>query len=227
MNKAIVAVCVMYGKDVDVVMPNRSIPNMIGRSIAFTDCTDMYMDEVRPLAERFGLYGAYMESKSNLDGKKLKKYSMLLQGHSLGEVEGMMTAEPFEGARGVIHALKNSGYEVHVISDNPLLTLPGASKKLYQLGIGYIHPTIKLDVRNGCFTGYLDSYRPKEEIVMEVVRKMQPDRIIGIGHANNDRDMLEIVKDLEGTTIAIGKELEADHNVNDLDELARLIPMLP
>jgi len=217
----------MYGKDVDVVMPNRSIPNMIGRRIAFTDCTDMYMDEVRPVAERFGLYGAYVEAKQMLDGDKLKKYSMLLQGFSLGEVECMMTAEPFEGARGVMHALKKSGYEVHVISDNPLLTLPGASNKLYRLGVSRIHPTIKLNVEEGHFTGYLDSYRPKEEIVMEVVRRTKPERILGIGHANNDRDMLEFVKYLHGTTIAIGEELEADHNVNDLDELARLIPMLP
>ena len=195
--------------------------------LAVTDCTGLFMDEVQTVAESLGKSGTYATAKSDICYAEIRKYARLLGGRSIEEVSGWMaSARPFPGARNSIQALKNAGYEIHVISDNALLALPAAYQKLYQLGVNSIHPTSRLDMLGGYFTGNLDGCKPKSEIVMELVERIRPSRLLGIGHESNDREMLETVKDFGGTTIAIGNEVPADHNVQDLNEFAKLIPML-
>ncbi len=194
-----------------------------------TDCTGLLADEFKTMAEKMGLNGLYEAVKQGISFPKMQELAIRhlpkVKVRYVDDLMGAATSDP--KCRHFLDILKAEDYTVAVVSDNPMLTLPKPFKNLTDAGVDYIYTTCEALDNGKYFTGSLKRRGPKESIVMELVERLRPVTLLGIGHAKNDEGMMEAVKSLGGATISVGDGLVADHFVADLHRLGELIYRLP
>jgi phosphoglycolate phosphatase-like HAD superfamily hydrolase len=181
--------------------------------IAFCDLTHLFIDELQPIAEMFGIEKEYEEiAKGKTSFEMVEAYLKLIRGISPKELaREMEKAEPYEGAVEFINGIKEKGYFPIVVTDDPFLCFEEPAEVIRsKLGISTIYPTFYLDKNYK-----IKKYTPKNVICKRLCRIVKPQKVLGVVQGENDYVMAKFIKSYGGKVVGVNSDSEAIRSISD------------
>ena len=187
----------------------------VGNGLVVSDIDHLHMGITEGIAEDIGMGEAYRAFVGNdITYDRIRKPMKLLKGYNVAR-GATKIREPYSGSRELIETFQKHGLEVFGLTDNPLATIPENKRVIQEkLGIQHIYSTSTAEVREGCYTGELSAYHPKEELIEHLVSVFHPKVIIGLFQGENDSPAAKKIKEIGGKVFIVNS------NSQTLNELA-------
>lgn len=161
--------------------------------IAYFDFTDLLTkhrkNELYEIANAKGIVDIYNSaSDKDMDYRTAEKYIDLLAGDDINWIAEIIDkAEPSEGVIEAIKKLKEKGFEIVVVSDNPLISEAPVQKRIKAKYLAdKILTTSYVETENGKILPRLYGYIPKEKLIEFHMEIYSPEEVIGIFQGSND-----------------------------------------
>lgn len=161
--------------------------------IAYFDFTDLLTkhrkNELYEIANAKGILDIYKSaSDKDMDYRTAEKYIDLLAGDDINWIAEIIDkAEPSEGVIEAIKKLKEKGFEIVVVSDNPLISEAPVQKRIKAKYLAdKILTTSYVETENGKIKPNLYGYIPKERLIELHMEVYSPEEVIGVFQGSND-----------------------------------------
>ncbi len=178
---------------------------MKSRKLAVCDLTGLFMDEVEHIAKELGLKRKYRKAVNvGIKFRDIKNYIGLLSFRPLKWISSLLKkSRPFAGAVETVEALRRSGYEVFIITDDPLLSIEQNKRIIKEkLGVQQIFPTTQLHT-DGNFISGISSMKTKPRIFQSLLKVFRPTKLIGIVQGENDIALAKAIKKKNGFVLGV------------------------
>lgn len=176
------------------------------KKLAVCDLTGLFMDEVENIAKALKLGRKYKKiaKSGKLNSDDIKKYIGLISSKPLVWISILLKkSKPFAGAVETVELLRRSGYDVFIITDDPLLSIEQNKKIIKEkLGVQQIIPTAQLQTDGNHISG-ISEMQPKPKILQTLLRKFRPRSLIGIVQGENDIPLARAIKNKKGFVLAV------------------------
>ncbi len=180
--------------------------NMKSRKLAVCDLTGLFMDEAEQIAKALRLGKKYRKAvrSGKINFRDIKNYIGLLSFRPLKWISSLLKkSRPFAGAVETVELLRRSGYEVFVITDDPLLSIEQNKRIIKEkLGVQQIFPTAHLHT-DGNFISGISNMRPKQKILQALLKKFRPRSLIGIVQGENDIALAKAIRREKGFVLGV------------------------
>ncbi len=203
----------------------------LGNDLCVTDLSGLFMNEAKPIAENIGAKYEYKKlmNARNMDlrilGEAVEKIFSKYSPQKIAKI--IEDVDPYPGAIEFLEGIKSEGYEIYVITDNPLVELLEVKEVLKRkLPVDEIHTTSQINEETLTIEGYI----PKPDVFEIIYYNLtpKPEKVLGVVQGKNDIPLAHKIKEYNGTLIVANsnsKELKklADYHVPNTSYLPEIL----